>query len=186
MGANTGLTNLRVRALLINPDNPDVIYAGTSGGGVFSSLNGGQSWVEMNLGWVNSNVSSLYFDTNSRTLYAGTFNSSIWRYVVESVSVTDYEVMPFTILLHQNYPNPFNPVTTIRYELPQRSDVQITIYDLMRREVITLLSETQDAGYKSVQWDATNSNGQQVSTGVYLYRIKADGFVETRKMVLLR
>jgi len=89
-------------------------------------------------------------------------------------------------LLNQNYPNPFNPITTIQYVLPKRSDVQITIYDLLGRKVTTLASETQDAGYNSVIWDATNDQGQQVSTGVYLYKIKADGFIETRKMVLLR
>ena len=88
--------------------------------------------------------------------------------------------------LDQNYPNPFNPISTIQYQLPQRSDVQITIYDLLGREVTTLVSETQEAGFKSVQWNATNDKGQPVSTGVYFYQIKADGFVETRKMVLLR
>ena len=92
----------------------------------------------------------------------------------------DYNT-PDDYKLRQNCPNPFNPITTIQYELPQRSDVQITIYDLLGRKVITLLSETQDAGYKSVQWDATN-----VSSGMYFYQIKADGFIETRKMVLLR
>jgi len=84
------------------------------------------------------------------------------------------------------YPNPFNPTTTIQYELPQRSEVQLTIYDLLGREVTTLLLETQDVGYKSVQWDATNVQGQEVGTGVYFYQIKVGDFVQTRKMVLLK
>ncbi len=79
------------------------------------------------------------------------------------------------------YPNPFNPTTTIQYELPHRSDVQITIYDLQGREVTTLVSEKQDAGYNSVQWDATN-----VSSGMYFYQIRAGEFVQTRKMVVLK
>jgi len=103
-----------------------------------------------------------------------------------TVSTTDEKTIPKGYKLYQNHPNPFNPTTTIQYNLPERADVQITIYDLLGRKVTTLVSETQDAGYKSVQWNATNSNGQQVSTGVYFYQIKADGFVETRKMVLLR
>ena len=102
------------------------------------------------------------------------------------VSITDEKTLPKDYKLYQNHPNPLNPTTTIQYELPQRSEVQITIYDLLGREVTTLVSELQDAGYKSVQWDATNSNGQQVSTGVYLYQIKAGDFLQTRKMVLLR
>ena len=80
-----------------------------------------------------------------------------------------------------NYPNPFNPITTIQYELPQRSDVQITIYDLLGREVTMLVSETQDAGYKSIQWNASN-----VPSGTYFYQIKTGEYVQIRKMILLK
>ncbi|NQV18864.1 MAG: T9SS type A sorting domain-containing protein, partial [Armatimonadetes bacterium] len=90
-------------------------------------------------------------------------------------------LLPHEYSLSQNYPNPFNPVTTIQYSLPQRSDVQITIYDLLGKEVITLISETQDAGYKSIQWNASN-----VPSGMYFYQIKAGTYVQTKKMVLLK
>jgi len=83
--------------------------------------------------------------------------------------------------LAQNYPNPFNPVTSIQYKLPQRSDVQITIFDLNGREVTTLVSEIQDAGYKSVQWDASG-----IASGMYFYQIRAGEFVQTRKMLVLK
>jgi len=96
------------------------------------------------------------------------------------------ELFPTSFMLNQNYPNPFNPVTTIHYELPQRADVQITIYDLLGRKVTTLLSETQDAGYKSIAWNAINDKGKPVSAGVYLYQIQAGEFVQTKKMVLLK
>lgn len=89
--------------------------------------------------------------------------------------------IPKEFKLFQNYPNPFNPITTIQYELPQRSDVQITIYDLLGRKVTTLLSETQNAGYKSVQWNAAS-----VPSGMYFYQIKAGDYVQTRKMILLK
>lgn len=88
--------------------------------------------------------------------------------------------------LHQNYPNPFNPVTTIRYELPEKSFVNITIYDMLGRQVRTLINQTQDAGFKSVIWNATNDNGKLVSAGVYLYKIQAGEFVQTKKMLLLK
>ena len=95
-------------------------------------------------------------------------------------------IVPNTFRLLQNFPNPFNPVTTIRYELPFRSDVQITIYDLLGRKVTTLLSETQEAGFKSVIWNAVNDHGKPVSAGVYLYQIRTREFIQTKKMVLLK
>ena len=95
-------------------------------------------------------------------------------------------VIPRTFSLHQNYPNPFNPITTLRYGLPEQAQVILTIYDLMGREVTQLVNTTQEAGFRSVQWDATDSFGKPVSAGVYLYQIQAGEFVQTRKMVLLK
>jgi len=92
----------------------------------------------------------------------------------------------FAIHLHQNYPNPFNPITTLRYDLPEQANVNIIIYDMLGRQVRTLLNQTQDAGYRSVIWDATNDYGKPVSAGVYLYKIQAGEFVQTKKMVLLK
>jgi len=94
--------------------------------------------------------------------------------------------IPSKLTLNQNFPNPFNPVTTIQYQLPERSDVQITIFDLLGREVTMLVSETQEAGYKAVQWDAINDQGQQVGAGLYFFQIKAGSFVQTKKMILLK
>jgi flagellar hook assembly protein FlgD len=88
--------------------------------------------------------------------------------------------------LINNYPNPFNPTTTLRYDLPEQGHVRITIYDKLGREVKTLINQTQDAGYKSVIWDATNDYGKPVSAGIYLYQIQAGEFVNTKKMVLLK
>jgi len=85
-----------------------------------------------------------------------------------------------------NYPNPFNPVTTLRYDLPEDAVVNITIYDMMGRQVSTLVNSQQTAGYKSVQWNATNNIGQPVSAGVYLYSIEAGDYSQTKKMVLLK
>jgi len=114
-------------------------------------------------------------------------NSEFVIRVGSSILGNGHEILiPKEFALRQNYPNPFNPVTTIHYELPQRSDSQITIFDLLGRKVITLVSETQDAGYKSIQWDATNANGQSVSGGMYFYQIKAGDYVQTRKMILLK
>ena len=86
----------------------------------------------------------------------------------------------------QNHPNPFNQVTTLRYELPQDAMVNITIYDMMGRVVKNLVNSQQNAGYKSIQWNATNNAGQPISAGLYLYTIQAGEFVQTKKMVLLK
>ena len=103
----------------------------------------------------------------------------------EQVSIID-ETLPNTYNLYNAYPNPFNPVTTLRYDLPEDALINITIYDMMGREVSTLVSSQQAAGYKSIQWNATNDFGKPVSAGVYLYQIQAGEFVQTKKMVLLK
>jgi len=85
------------------------------------------------------------------------------------------------INLNKNYPNPFNPVTTVCFELPERTDIRLTIYDLRGREVAVLTDKVQGPGICEVQWEATN-----VSSGMYFYQIRAGDFVQTRKMVLLK
>ena len=97
-----------------------------------------------------------------------------------------YETVPITYNLHNAFPNPFNPNTTLRYDLPKNSKVNITIYDMMGREVKTLFNQAQDAGYKSLIWDATNNYGKPVSAGIYLYQIQAGKYIQTKKMVLLK
>ena len=102
------------------------------------------------------------------------------------LSIGHETMIPGLFALHQNYPNPFNPITSLRYGLPEQALVTLTIYDLMGRKVTQLVSTTQEAGYQSVRWDATDSFGKPVSAGVYLYQIRAGDFVQTRKMVLLK
>ena len=94
--------------------------------------------------------------------------------------------IPQEFALHQNYPNPFNPVTTINYDLPQQTHLNIMIYDKLGREVVKLISEEIPAGYQSVIWNTRNSFGTPVSAGIYFYQIQTKGFVKTRKMVLLK
>ena len=96
------------------------------------------------------------------------------------------ETLPQGFALEQNFPNPFNPFTTLRYDLPEDSFVNITIYDMMGRQVKTLINGLQTPGYKTVQWDATNDKNRPVSAGLYLYTIQAGEFRQVRKMVLLK
>jgi len=94
--------------------------------------------------------------------------------------------IPEQFILYPNYPNPFNPVTTIRYDLSKESFVELTIYDMLGNVVHNLVNANQSSGYKSIQWNATNNQGEPVSAGVYLYKIQAGDFVDTKKMILLK
>ena len=96
------------------------------------------------------------------------------------------ELLPAAYALHQNYPNPFNPVTTIKYDLPENSQVRIAIYDMLGRKVRTLVSGFENAGFKAVQWQGKNDFGRSVGAGVYIYQIQAGDFLQTRKMILLK
>ena len=89
-------------------------------------------------------------------------------------------------ILYPNYPNPFNPVTTIRYDLSKESFVDITIYDMLGNVVCNLVNANESSGYKSIQWNATNNQGEPLSAGVYLYKIQAGDFIDTKKMILLK
>ena len=104
----------------------------------------------------------------------------------QELSLDNNITMPDQFKIHQNYPNPFNPATTLHYDLPENSLVNITIYDMLGKQVRTLINKNQDAGYKSVIWDATNDYGKPVSAGIYLYQINAGEYISTKKIVLLK
>lgn len=89
--------------------------------------------------------------------------------------------IPSAFILYQNYPNPFNPTTTIAFSIPRHSAVSVTVFDLLGRELETLFSGQLEAGRFSVQW-----NAQHASSGVYFYKMQADGYVETKRMLLLK
>ena len=96
------------------------------------------------------------------------------------------ENTPRSFSLKQNYPNPFNPETVIEYNLPKGCRVEIDVYNILGQKVRTLLEEHQNAGRHRVLWDGRDEKGKEVSSGIYLYRIKASEFSQTKKMVLLR
>jgi hypothetical protein len=102
------------------------------------------------------------------------------------VSNVEINQLPIAFNLYNNFPNPFNPVTALRYDLPEDALVNITIYDMMGRLVKNLVSSQQTAGYKSINWNATNNAGSPVSAGIYLYQVQAGKFRQTRKMILLK
>jgi hypothetical protein len=133
--------------------------------------------------------------------YGNADSSGYWRRSLEingSPGRDDYpsgignapKLLPEQFQLDQNYPNPFNPETTISYHLPVRVRVELKVYDIIGREIATLVNQEQNAGTYTVQFPASigenNSRGIGLSSGIYLFRIKAGSFIKTQKMVLVR
>ena len=116
-------------------------------------------------------------------LFAGT-RSGVWRRplseMVTRVGQQQIE-LPTQFCLRQNFPNPFNPSTSIEFQVPNQSPVTLKIFDVLGREVATLVSELKQAGTHAVKWDAT-----QLSSGVYFYSLIAGQFRETRRMILMK
>ena len=94
--------------------------------------------------------------------------------------------IPTEFALKQNYPNPFNPNTTINYDLPKDAFVNIVIYDILGREIKSLVNQKQPAGYHSQVWNSKDKQGREVGAGIYFYQIQSQGNIKTRKMVLLK
>jgi hypothetical protein len=97
------------------------------------------------------------------------------------------QTRPEAFALANNYPNPFNPATTIKYALPEASNVTLEVYNVVGQVVRTLVADHQNAGRYVVQWDAANDSGHSLSSGIYFYRLLAGGeFLEVKKMLLLK
>jgi ligand-binding sensor domain-containing protein len=179
ISADSGLTNRNVRCLLVSGSN---LFAGTGGSGVFLSSNYGTTWTAVNDGLTNGDVLSLA--VSGMNLFAGVLGSGVWRRPLSEM-ITSVEPaageLPSKVGLSQNYPNPFNPSTTIKFELPKPSNVRLSVFDMLGREVSVLVNEKKEAGVHEVKFDASG-----LSSGVYFYRLTAGSFVQTLKLLLLR
>jgi hypothetical protein len=105
---------------------------------------------------------------------------------------TQQVAVPGEYALHANYPNPFNPTTLIQYDLPEASNVRVTVFNVLGEEVATLVNGEVGAGYRTVEWNTENSAGKSIASGVYIYQMKATSltsgqeFFQVRKMVLMK
>ena len=102
---------------------------------------------------------------------------------IKNDTITDF---PIEFTLSQNYPNPFNSTTPIKYYLPLAGHVKLIVYNLLCQEIKTLINRNHDAGWFSLVWNGRNNSGQMVLLGVYFYWIQAEGFSETKKMLLMQ
>ncbi len=177
---NSGLTSTMVLALCLNGTN---VFAGTEYGGIFILANHGDQWVEINnQDLIHRSVRSIC--SNTSDLFVGLTGGGVWKRrlseVVTTANIT-LQYAPRNIRLNQNYPNPFNPSTQIRYTLPRDIHVSLKVYNVLGKEVETLLNGVIPAGTHVVTWNATN-----VPSGVYFYRLQAGSFTETKKLLLLK
>jgi hypothetical protein len=119
-------------------------------------------------------LSSIHIGRDGTVFVPGAINSGL-------MAADEKTIVPEGISLLQNYPNPFNAQTLIQYNLAGESDVSLTVFDILGRQVETLIDGYQNAGPHQVIWDAENS-----PSGIYFYMIKADNSVETKRMTLIR
>ena len=112
----------------------------------------------------------------------------------ETISVTleflhvghDLDLDPAGYRMDQNFPNPFNPITKIDYNLKESGNVNVKVFDVLGKNVKTLVQDFQNLGQHSVYWDATNHVGEPVTAGMYFYTIESKNFKQTKKMILLK
>jgi hypothetical protein len=121
---------------------------------------------------------------------AGTFPNDDWFIdnitLSTPVSIAESAEAPYEFTVRQNYPNPFNPSTTIEYQLPERSEVSLVVYNTLGQKIRTLLNHTVEAGFQRVTWDGRDDKGQTVSSGIYIYHFAAGDYKTVQRMVLLK
>jgi hypothetical protein len=148
-------------------------------------------WSSFNMGFAesktgNTNVKSVagqnFVGTSqlvNTQVLSGFLADTLFR--ARLVAVNDIMELPKTFALYQNYPNPFNPSTTIKYDLPTSEHVVIKVYNLLGQDVVTLLDEVQEPGYKLIRVDARN-----LASGVYFYKLDVGEFVAVKKFILIK
>jgi hypothetical protein len=105
---------------------------------------------------------------------------------LSTLDILNLPGLPKEFALHQNYPNPFNPLTTIRFDLPMATDVQLTVYDILGRNIARLAHQAMEPGYHAVVWRGLDDQGRLVPSGIYIVRLTTPSFTRSIKMVLLK
>jgi hypothetical protein len=152
-----------------------LLPGGGTGVGLRRTTDGGTTWF---VDTFAVGISEILYDLHGHQFALG--GGRLFRLDTE-LEVDPEEMYPRAYALEQNYPNPFNPRTKIGFQIPDYGLVTLKVYDLLGREVETLVNGVEKPGYKSVQWDASG-----VASGVYFYRLEAGSFTSVKKLLLLR
>jgi len=167
-------------------DTDDVKWFGEFGQGVWSF--DGTTWKAYTTedGLVNLHIWSIAVDAVNVKWFAT--SGGVSSFDIGAISVENSRYMPAVMDIRGNYPNPFNPSTTIQYALPEGKSfhVKLNVYDIRGALVRTLVNQVINPGIHSVVWDGIDQTGNEVSSGIYIYRIQAGKFSKTNKMLLMR
>ena len=185
---NSGISNTAIYSVAIDPGDTNIVYA--AGEKIYISTNAGNTWQEImdgvpkNFGFVQQ----IRIDPNdSRYVYAATLGSGVLRLFRPNSNVKDdVHVIPNKFALKQNYPNPFNPETRIEYSVAMSERILLQIFNQRGQLIRTLVNEVQSPGSYMKIWDGKDELGNNVASGVYLYRLQAGKFSETKKMIKLQ
>ena len=187
---STGNSNYSSKLLMdiaVDPSNPDDVVIADFHSGIYRTTDGGSTWSLFNNGLSTRAVGTLSFSSDGSFVYAGTKGEGVFRYQFSATGVAnELHIQPDKYVLGDAYPNPFNPSAIITYSIPEESSVNLTIYDLLGKEIRVLVNTKNNRGTFKVSWDGTNNIGQKVASGTYLYRIKAGDFSQTKKIVLMK
>jgi hypothetical protein len=180
---NTGLTSATVLSLAVSGTN---LFAATYGGGVCLSTNNGTSWTDVNAGLTGLGTLDYSLVVSGTNLFAGTY-AGVWRRPLSDMVTPTFveEIkggdLPVGFALEQNYPNPFNPSTMIEVKIASAGHVSLNVFDLLGHEVGTLMNQILQPGVYKVTWEATG-----LPSGTYIYRLRANGLVQNKSMILLK
>ena len=145
---------------------------------IYSTTNNGDNWNNYISAFQHSDIA---VSRTGSVVWVATLSPYVLRNS-ENIGIQQISAeLPSDYSLSQNYPNPFNPVTNIEFEISQTSDVNLTIYDVNGKELEVLVSSKLNAGTYKAAWDAS-----KYSSGIYLYTIKSENFLETKKMILIK
>lgn len=158
------------------------VFAGTYQSGIYLSENKGNSWSEINEGLpVGTIVKAILIKDGY--IFVGT-EQGIWRRILSEITAVENNTsdVPFKYILQQNYPNPFNPSTDIEYSLPKAGLVILKVFDVLGKEITTLVNEYKSSGIHTIKFVP----GSSLSSGVYFYQLSIDGNIQTKKMMLMK
>ncbi len=182
------LDNNRLYSIAIDPSDTNIVYA--AGEKIFLSTDAGNTWEEImqgvpeHFGYVNEIRIDL---DDPRYVYAATYGSGVLRLFRPNSGVNeDVQIIPETFALKQNYPNPFNPETRIEYSVAMSERILLQIFNQRGQLIRTLVNEVQSPGSYMKIWDGKDESGSNVASGIYLYRLQAGKFSETKKMIKLQ
>lgn len=149
---------------------------------IYYSADSGNNWTQVfNAGITQSDIDLQDNPSGCLTGWAVGYGGTITKMTEDVVGINTNNSLPKEFSLEQNYPNPFNPSTIIRYSIPEANHVNITVYNILGKEVTRLINSNKQAGNHEVEFNAEN-----LSSGMYIYRIESGRFAETRKMLLIK